>query len=267
MSEIHDEPGESSGGEGRSNLILMPGVSLGEREEVESPEESVDSIAAPEPEHLMAVVEAVLFASDRPLSTSAIRSALNVEMRGAVEGALSALRQSMEARGAGLELVEVAKGWQLRTQQRAAPYVARALGARPVRLSRPAVETLAIVAYRQPVTRNEVEDLRGVDCGGVLRALVSRELVKTVGRTQDPGRPLLYGTTPGFLEFFGLYDLSDLPTLRDLREMLADDPEEGPVPVQEAAIQESFFPIPGAPDFVSEGPVEVVEPPGPIPEA
>ena len=233
MSEIHDESmGEAATEEGRSNLILMPGVSLGARQETEEPEDAVDSIAAPEPEHLMAVVEAVLFASDRPLTTSAIRSALNVEMSGAIEGALGALRQSMEARGAGIELVEVGKGWQLRTLQRAAPYVARALGARPVRLSRPAVETLAIVAYRQPVTRNEVENLRGVDCGGVLRSLVSRELVKTVGRTQDPGRPLLYGTTPGFLEFFGLYDLSDLPTLRDLREMQADDPGEGPVPVE-----------------------------------
>ncbi len=118
--------------------------------------------------------------------------------------------------------------------QRAAPYVARALGAKPVRLSRPAVETLAIVAYRQPVTRSEVEELRGVECGGVLRSLVSRGLVGTVGRTDDPGRPLLYGTTTGFLSFFGLGDLSDLPTLRDLREMQADDPAEGPVPVPEA---------------------------------
>ncbi len=252
MSEIHDERGEAPADEGRSNLILMPGVSLGERQETEEPEEAVDSIAAPEPEHLMAVVEAVLFASDRPLTTSAIRSALNVEMSGAIEGALEALRQSMDVRGSGIELVEVGKGWQLRTIQRAAPYVARALGARPVRLSRPAVETLAIVAYRQPVTRNEVEGLRGVDCGGVLRSLVSRELVKTVGRTQDPGRPLLYGTTPGFLEFFGLYDLSDLPTLRDLREMQADDPGEGPVPVEETALQESLLPTPDVPVLVPE---------------
>ena len=100
-----------------------------------------------------------------------------------------------------------------------------------MRLSKAAVETLAIVAYRQPVTRHEIEELRGVDCGGVLRSLVSRGLVKLAGRKDTPGRPLLYGTGQDFLQFFGLTDLSDLPTLRDLRELREDDPAEGPVPI------------------------------------
>ena len=220
--------------EGRGNLIMLPGVALASDEPTEEPEETMSAVEAPAPEFLMAALEAVLFASDRPLSTNALRDALNVEMDGAIEGALEVLKMAMEERGAGIELVEVAKGWQLRTIQKASPYVIRARGAKPVRLSRAAVETLAIVAYRQPLTRSEVEELRGVDCGGVLRALVSRELVRTVGRTQDPGRPLLYGTTSFFLEFFGLLDLSDLPTLRDLREMQSDDPSEGPVPIPEA---------------------------------
>jgi len=216
------------------NLIVLPGVTVGLVDEPSEEVEAIEGLAPPDPEFLMAAVEAVLFGCDQPLSADAVRVALNVELDGAVEGALEMLRTAYQERGAGIELVEVAGGWQMRTVQRAAPYVARALGAKPVRLSRPAVETLAIVAYRQPVTRSEVEDLRGVECGGVLRALVSRGLVGTVGRTDDPGRPLLYGTTPGFLSFFGLGDLSDLPTLRDLREMQADDPAEGPVPVPEA---------------------------------
>lgn len=216
------------------NLIVLPGLGAALADERTDEVEEIDSLAPPEPEFLMAAVEAVLFGCDQPLSADAIRVALNIELDGAVEGALDLLREAYQERGAGVELVEVAGGWQMRTVVRAAPYVARALGARPVRLSRPAVETLAIVAYRQPVTRSEVEELRGVECGGVLRSLVSRGLVGTVGRTEDPGRPLLYGTTPGFLSFFGLEDLSDLPTLRDLREMQADDPGEGPVPVPEA---------------------------------
>ncbi|MEE2749862.1 MAG: SMC-Scp complex subunit ScpB [Myxococcota bacterium] len=215
------------------NLIVLPGVSVTLAEEPTDEVEEIDGLAPPDPEFLLAAVEAVLFGSDQPLSTDAVRVALNVELEGAVESALEMLRADYQERGAGIELVEVGGGWQMRTVQRAAPYVARALGAKPVRLSRPAVETLAIVAYRQPVTRSEVEDLRGVECGGVLRSLVSRGLVGTVGRTDDPGRPLLYGTTAGFLSFFGLGDLSDLPTLRDLREMQSDDPAEGPVPLPE----------------------------------
>lgn len=216
------------------NLIVLPNFREVVDDEHTEEVEEIDKLAPPDPEFLMAAVEAVLFGCEQPLSPDAIRVALNIELDGAVEGALSMLSMAYQERGAGMEIVEVGGGWQMRTVVRAAPYVARALGAKPVRLSRPAVETLAIVAYRQPVTRSEVEELRGVECGGVLRSLVSRGLVGTVGRTEDPGRPLLYGTTSGFLSFFGLGDLSDLPTLRDLRELQADDPSEGPVPVPEA---------------------------------
>ena len=100
-------------------------------------------------------------------------------------------------------------------------------GGRPVKLSHAALETLSIVAYRQPVTRSEVEGLRGVDSGGVLRMLCERGLVAVTGRREGPGRPLIYGTTPEFLAMFSLRDLSDLPTLRDLRELRMDDPREG----------------------------------------
>jgi segregation and condensation protein B len=154
-----------------------------------------------------------------------------VQLDGVVQGAIEALRESYMDRGSGLEIMEVAGGYQMRSVRRAAPYITRALGVRPVRLSKAAVETLAIVAYRQPVARQEIEELRGVDCGGVLRSLVTRGLVKLAGRKDTPGRPLLYGTGQDFLQFFGLTDLSDLPTLRDLRELREDDPQDGPVPL------------------------------------
>ena len=123
--------------------------------------------------------------------------------------------------------MEVAKGWQLRTDLRAARYVSSMRGEQPFKLSKAAVETLSIVAYRQPVTRAEVEDLRGVDPGGILRMLSERGLIAVTGRKDEPGRPLLYGTTPDFLSLFGLRDLSELPTLRDLRELQQDDAREG----------------------------------------
>jgi len=110
---------------------------------------------------------------------------------------------------------------------RAARYVAAMRGEKPLKLSKAALDTLAIVAYRQPVTRAEVEDLRGVDPGGILRMLAERGLICITGRKDEPGRPLLYGTTPDFLSMFGLRDLSDLPTLRDLRELQRDDAREG----------------------------------------
>ena len=114
-------------------------------------------------------------------------------------------------------------GWQLRTQRRYAQWVSRITEVKPLRLSTAAIETLSIIAYRQPTIRHDIESLRGVDCGGMVRNLIQRGLVKSVGRSEGVGRPLLYGTTPYFLEFFGLRDLSDLPALRDLRELEEDD--------------------------------------------
>jgi len=176
-------------------------------------------------------VEAVLFAASAPLSFDALYEALCQPEAGALRGALTALRRGYEVRASGLRLVEVAGGYQLRTAASAASYVSRARGVKPVKLSKAAVETLSIVAYRQPVTRQEVEGIRGVDCGGMLRMLLERGLLKVLGRRDEPGRPLVYGTTPEFLSMFDLRDLSDLPTLRDLRELQSDDARSGPVPV------------------------------------
>ncbi len=123
--------------------------------------------------------------------------------------------------GRGVELREVAGGWQLRTAPDLGPWLARLEVPRPVRFSRAALETLALVAYRQPTTRAEVEEVRGVDCGGVLKVLLDRGLVRILGKKDVPGRPLLYGTSRKFLEVFGLAGLGELPSVRDLDEILA----------------------------------------------
>lgn len=193
--------------------------------EIVKPEE----LTPPRREFIQAAIEAVLFAASEPMSFDALRSALGEPERDALQAGLTALRESYLRRGAGIRLYEVANGYQLRTVAQAAPYVAASRNIRPLRLSKAAVETVAVVAYRQPVSRVEVEDIRGVDCGGILRTLLEKGLLKVMGRRDEPGRPLVYGTTPHFLEVFGLKDLSDLPTLRDLRELQADDPREGPV--------------------------------------
>lgn len=209
------------------NVILLPGVAN------DQPAAAADGLesalpSSPPAEHLVeAVVEALLLASERPLGLDELDAIMCGPGVPAVREALASIQDRLRRGAGGIRLVEVAKGWQLRTDPRTAPWVAALRGGRPSRLSRAALETLTVVAYRQPVTRGEVEDLRGVDAGGVMRMLVERGLVAVVGRKEEAGRPLLYGTTPHFLEVFGLRDLSELPTLRDLRELAADDAREG----------------------------------------
>jgi segregation and condensation protein B len=170
----------------------------------------------------------------------------------------------------GFEIWEVAGGYQLRTRPDLASYVQQMHEQRPARLSRAALETLAIVAYRQPVTRAEVEYVRGVDVGPILRGLVERKLVRIAGHRDVPGRPILYATTRRFLEVFGLEHLRDLPTLRDLEELMG---EEG-LAVAEGRLSEiggeeagAVLPVgegePDGPDPVADDPEPVVAaPPG-----
>jgi segregation and condensation protein B len=165
---------------------------------------------------LPALVESLLFVAGRPVSISQLMEALEGPARAEVLGALEHLARTYEREGRGLRLVQVAGGWQLRTPAEHGPWVRRLLHERPPRLSRPMLETLAIVAYRQPCTRLEIEAVRGVDAEAVLTTLIERRLVRIVGRKEAPGRPLLYATTREFLEVFGLPDLKALPPLRDL---------------------------------------------------
>ncbi len=179
----------------------------------------------PEPEILAAAAEALLFTAGDPVPFARLRDLLDGPDEGDLRAALTLVQARYARAGHGLRLVEIAGGWQLRTHPRYARWCARARAVKPLRLSRAALETLSIVAYEQPVTRAEVEQLRGVDPGAILRMLVERSLVRTLGHQDTPGRPLLYGTTPRFLEIFGLRDLGDLPTLKDLRELKEDDPQ------------------------------------------
>ena len=135
------------------------------------------------------------------------------------------------AENRGIVIDEVAGGYQMRTPKDHAGYVRKLLAARPPRLSRPLMETVAIIAYRQPITRPEIEQLRGVDTGGVLETLLEKRLVKIAGRKEAPGRPMVYETTPEFLELFGLKDLEGLPDLSEFREIerAVEQANTGPV--------------------------------------
>ena len=160
---------------------------------------------------LAAVLESLLFAAGSPVPIGRLVDALDGPGRAEVLGALEELSARYETDGRGLRLVYVAGGYQLRTPAEHGPWVRRLLRERPPRLSRPMLETLAIVAYRQPCTRMEIEAIRGVDADAVLTTLSERRLVRVVGRKDTPGRPLLYGTTRLFLDRFGLKSPKDLP--------------------------------------------------------
>jgi segregation and condensation protein B len=158
-------------------------------------------------------LEAVLFVADEPLSAVVLGQLVGTGRREA-EALLERLAEEYHRAGSGLALRRVAGGWRLYTHAEAAPAVERfVLSSKHARLTRAALETLAIVAYKQPVTRHQVSAIRGVDSEGVLRALVDRGLLTEVGRDPGPGRPLLYGTTAEFLERLGLDSISDLPSL------------------------------------------------------
>jgi segregation and condensation protein B len=178
-------------------------------------------------QHLKRSLEAVLFVSDEPLPAAVIAQALEVDRR-AAEDACEALARDLEDRGSGLVLRNVAGGWRLFTHPDTAALVEGfVLSSRQARLTKASLETLGIVAYKQPVTRHQVSGIRGVNCDGVLRALQDRGLVHEVGREEAPGRPVLYGTTPGFLERLGLPSLASLPSLAPLLGVADEPPEPG----------------------------------------
>jgi segregation and condensation protein B len=158
------------------------------------------------------VVEALLFASDEPLAAERIREVLDLGDVGEVVALVGALRARYAAAGGGLSVVEVGGGFRMVTRPELAPWLVRLAKTRTrARLSRPALETLAIIAYRQPVSRPEVDAVRGVNSEGVLDSLLDRRLLRIAGRKEAPGRPFLYETTREFLVAFGLRDLGDLP--------------------------------------------------------
>ena len=165
---------------------------------------------------LLRALEAILFVADEPLASAALAPLIGSD-RPTVDRLLASLAEDYERAGFGLALRRVAGGWRLSTHPQVAQAVERfVLSSRHTRLTKAALETLAIVAYKQPVTRHQVSAVRGVDSEGVLKALVDRGLLAEVGREGGPGRPMLYGTTPEFLERLGLDSVSDLPPLAPL---------------------------------------------------
>jgi segregation and condensation protein B len=179
------------------------------------------------PSNLEPALEALLFSSDQPLPLSLLAESLEAPPD-EVAAALQALAAGYAARGSGVEVREIAGGWQIVTAAAQAEWVGRLLrGKKRMRLSRAGLETMAIVAYKQPVTKSEIEAIRGVDSSGVMATLLERNLITIRGRSKVVGRPLLYGTTQEFLEYFGLRDLAELPRPEELRALVAArEPEQ-----------------------------------------
>mgnify|MGYP001416545598 CR=1 FL=1 len=196
---------------------------------------------------LKEIVGAILFAARHPVSLAQIKTVLDrtAELYGGaardfaaagepeIAAAVEAVIVDLDARKLGLRIVEVAGGFRLENQPRCGPWLRTLLEkGRPNRLSQPALETLAIVAYRQPIIRSEIEAVRGVAVDQILRNLLDLQLIRIVGRSELPGRPWMFGTTQRFLELFGLRTLEDLPGMDELRRINAERPEgpAGPAP-------------------------------------
>ncbi|MDF0651002.1 MAG: SMC-Scp complex subunit ScpB [Nitrospira sp.] len=184
---------------------------------------------------LQAILEALLFVSSEPLSLARLVAVMGNVPKVEVEEALRNLGQVFEQEGRGVRLAVVAGGYRLVTKQDHASWVKRLDKAKTAaKLSRSALESLAIIAYKQPLVRSEIEEIRGVETSGVLRTLLERKLVRIVGRKEVPGRPIMYGTTKFFLEHFGLSDLSQLPPLREFKEL--GEAEQSLLPMEDGDV-------------------------------
>jgi len=180
-------------------------------------------------EKLKEIIESLLFVSETALTLERIRQVTETETR-EIRETLKLLADEYEARGGGFYLSEVAGGYQIRTRPAYNEWIKRLLQPNPPRMSKAALETLAIIAYKQPIIRSDIEHIRGVDSGGVLRLLLERKLIRVLGRKEIPGRPLIYATTKQFLEVFDLKDLKDLPTPKEIesfgRSLLDESPPD-----------------------------------------
>lgn len=180
-----------------------------------------------EREKIKSILESLLFVADAPQSAQRLAESIEGSDRKLIQELLAELQAELETQNRGVRLVEVAGGYQLRTPKNNADWVKKFLGGRPARMGKATLETLAIVAYRQPITKAEIEAIRGVDVDGVITTLLERSLIRAVGRKDVPGRPFLYATTAEFLQLFNLNDLSGLPPLKEMEEIaLPELPDE-----------------------------------------
>jgi len=170
-------------------------------------------------ENLKYIIESLLFVAQEPLSVDRLKNVINTAGASDIKNALKELSEEYETRKGGFFLNEVAGGFQIRTRSEYTSWIKRLIQPNPPRLSRASLETLAIIAYKQPIIRSDIENLRGVDCGGILRVLLKRKFIRVLGRRELPGRPLIYATTKRFLEIFDLKDLKDLPTPKEIEEL------------------------------------------------
>jgi len=222
-----------------------------------------------QPHELSPLIEALLFASDQPLTAAALVKAVDDDDVGApeVKQVLEGLIQNYDVHPRGFKLVRLGNGYQILTRERYAPWVKGMLsGRQKIRLSRAALETAAVISYKQPITRLGIERVRGVDVGGVLNTLLERGLVMIKGRDPGPGRPLLYGTTQTFLEYFGLSKLSDLPRMEEIAALAQaegseDWDEKERARFERHGVEAATVPFPGSEEEepATEAAVEGVE--------
>ena len=200
------------------------------------PESAIEPEAEPEPEEqpdrksqptfaldeqeLKGVLEALLYVSHEPVTLDKLTSVLEGQPKTTVQAALRSLQEDYDQEGRGLQISELAGGYVMVTRPDCAPWIAKLQKAKAsAKVSRSAMETLAIIAYKQPIVRSDIEQIRGVETSGVIRTLLEQKLIRMVGRKDVPGRPILYGTSKLFLQRFGLRDLKDLPPLRQFKEL------------------------------------------------
>jgi segregation and condensation protein B len=199
-------------------------MSENEKPVEESPEAAGEELPTLPPEEVRAILEALIFASPHPITPREIGQVLGGVAKETWRAALEELKVDYARPGRGLQLVEVAGGLQITTRPEYNDWMRELLDPKaPTRLSIQALETLAVIAYKQPVTQPEVIELRGVKSGGVLKTLLEKRLIRIVGRKQVVGLPILYGTTKEFLLHFGLKDLTELPKIEDFAEVLGEE--------------------------------------------
>ncbi|HSB68126.1 MAG TPA: SMC-Scp complex subunit ScpB [Candidatus Methylomirabilis sp.] len=199
------------------------------------------------------ILEALLFVAEEPLPLSRLQEILADEDPAATASSVRELALSLEDAARGLMVQEIAGGFRLATRPEANAWIQRLQVVKPSRLSRAALETLAIIAYKQPITKAEVEAVRGVAVDGVVRTLLERDLIRMLGRKAEAGRPIVYGTSQGFLEHFGLKELGDLPSLREIDELIGASGTQAPAETSAGPAAEPATGSPADPSRPGDG--------------
>jgi segregation and condensation protein B len=185
-------------------------------------------------QHIRGVIESILFVNEKPVTLDQLKKLLDTVSTSEIKSVLEAMIQDYDTRQSGMRIVEIAGGYQMLSNGIYATYIREFYKTKHTeRLSKPALETLAIIAYKQPVTRADIEEIRGVNSDGVVTHLLDKELIKAVGRKDVPGKPFLYGTTKQFLEYFGLKSLQDLPRLEEFPKLVPVQEQPAMIPLEQ----------------------------------